>query len=129
MLHQIEWFYQQNLFLNQSFGLETLLLFFVELPFVPRQPSLAWTIATAKVTKNKNQISTLITILWIAPQYSKLKSTKKWLKHVINVHFLVSINSLNLLTIVVAFYRMVKKWLVIQWRLVKKHPCMLGFLW
>ena len=104
-------------------------LCFVELPFNPTS-RLAWTIATAKVTKNKNQISNLITILWISPQYSKLKSTiKKWLKHVINVHFLVSINSLNLLTIVVAFYRMVKKWLVIQWRLVKKHFCMLGFLW
>lgn len=104
-------------------------LCFVELPFNPTS-RLAWTIATAKVTKNKNQISNLITILSIAPQYSKLKSTiKKWLKHVINVHFLVSINSLNLLTIVGAFYRMVKKWLVIHWRLVKKHFCMLGFLW
>lgn len=103
-------------------------LCFVKLPFNPTS-RLAWTIATAKVTKNKNQISNLITILWISPQYSKLKSTiKKWLKHVINVHFLVSINSLNLLTIVVAFYRMVKKWSVIQWRLVKKHFCMLGFL-
>ena len=118
-------FLQQSKYFNQFIKP----LCFVELPFNPTS-RLAWTIATAKVTKNKNQISNLITILWISPQYSKLKSIiKKWLKHVINVHFLVSINSLNLLTIVVAFYRMVKKWLVIQWRLVKKHFCMLGFLW